>query len=106
MTFSPIHPLSVSSEHEFIREDHDSLLDENDYDKYAYSDNFEVDSRSPSFDLQHSSQYSSTIGNIVFHYKSHGGVGTNSKQDSDSVHSSNYTKSVNSQGGIEGLSVK
>ncbi|CBK22077.2 uncharacterized protein [Blastocystis hominis] len=95
---SATRPLSVSSEHGFIHNDQNSLLDDDEDDRYGSSYLSEVESRSPSFDLQRSSQYSSTINSIVLHYKSHGGVTPNSKQDNDSIHSSNYTKSVSSQG--------
>ena len=98
--------MSVSSEHGFIHNDQNSLLDDDEDDRYGSSYLSEVESRSPSFDLQRSSQYSSTINSIVLHYKSHGGVTPNSKQDNDSIHSSNYTKSVGSQGGICKFSVR
>ena len=115
VNFSPIRPLSVSSGHEYMHDERSSLLDDDDDDdedkedkdeeeedkenRYVYSFHSEINSHSPSFDLQHSSQYSSTINNIVLHYKSHGGLTGNSLQDGDSIHSSSYTKSVNSQGG-------
>ena len=110
VNFSPIRPLSVSSGHEYMHDERSSLLDDEDKEdkdeeeedkenRYVYSFHSEINSHSPSFDLQHSSQYSSTINNIVLHYKSHGGLTGNSIQDGDSIHSSSYTKSVNSQGG-------
>lgn len=102
----PLGSLSVSSEHEFVHNDQTSLLDDGEEGGYGSSYPSEVDLSSPSFDLQRSSQYSSTINSIVLHYKSHGGTTPTSRQDSDSIHSSNYTKSVNSQGGMKELLVK
>ena len=101
MTRSPLGSLSVSSEQEFVHNDQTSLMDDDEEGGYGFSYPSEVDLSSPSFDLQRSSQYSSTINSLVLHYKSHGGATPTSKQDSDSIHSSNYTKSVNSQGGMK-----
>ena len=106
LTRSPLGSLSVSSEHEFVHNDQTSLMDDDEEGGYGFSYPSEVDLSSPSFDLQRSSQYSSTINSLVLHYKSHGGATPTSRQDSDSIHSSNYTKSVNSQGGMKEILVK